>query len=407
MMNVPKLRFKGFGEEWKISSLQNCLIQYKLGGNYDNAEDNQGLPVIKMGNLARGKIVLDKVQNLPLNSSYDKDDILKDGDLLFNTRNTLDLVGKVAIWRNELPTALYNSNLLRLSFNNNFEKTNRFANSLFNTRIIIKKLRGYATGTTSVAAIYTRDLLNLSISYPSLPEQEKIASFFTAVDSRLEKLKKKKELLEQYKKGVMQKIFSQDLRFKDEKGNNFPDWEDLILEDLLIEVVEKSKISNQEEVLSSTAKGIFKQSEYFNREIASSDNTGYKILRLNQLVFSPQNLWLGNINVNLKYNVGIVSPSYKIFKFSEKTNAIFCNYFLKLPRMINEYKISSVQGASVVRRNLEMEAFNNIKVKLPHIKEQQKIANFLTALDKKTDLVNQQITKTELWKKGLLQQMFV
>ena len=80
---------------------------------------------------------------------------------------------------------------------------------------------------------------------------------------------------------------------------------------------EKSTSSGQHEVLSSTKDNIVLQSEYFNREIASKDNTGYKILRIHQLVFSPQNLWLGNINVNTKYEVGIVSPSYKIYDFGQ------------------------------------------------------------------------------------------
>lgn len=402
MMNVPKLRFKGFSDEWKKKKLAEVANKITDGTHDTPKPVDKGIPFLTAIHIKDGYIDYDNCYYLKEevhNAIYSRCNPEKGDLLIVNIGagtakcaiNTVDYefsLKNVALIKPNVK--IINENYLAQYQRNKTEKT-------FNR----------LTSGGAQPFLSLREIGLLDIYLPTLPEQEKIASFFTAVDSRLEKLKKKKELLEQYKKGVMQKIFSQDLRFKDEKGNNFTDWEDLILEDLLIEVVEKSKISNQEEVLSSTAKGIFKQSEYFNREIASSDNTGYKILRLNQLVFSPQNLWLGNINVNLKYNVGIVSPSYKIFKFSEKTNAIFCNYFLKLPRMINEYKISSVQGASVVRRNLEMEAFNNIKVKLPCIKEQQKIADFLTALDKKIDLVNQQISKTELWKKGLLQQMFV
>lgn len=406
-MNVPKLRFKGFKDSWRTKNLSNIVTEMRLGGNYENSESNQGLPVIKMGNLGRGNIKLDKIQCIPLEEKYSKNDILKDGDFLFNTRNTLDLVGKSSIWRDELPVALFNSNLMKITFNTEIENSNRFINAFFNTKITIKQLRRFATGTTSVAAIYSKDLNSLKINYPSLPEQEKIASFFTVIDQKLNLLKEKKEKLELYKKGVMQQIFSQKLRFKDEKGNEFPEWEKIVLGNILTEVVEKSKVSNQEEVLSSTAKGLFKQSEYFNREIASSDSTGYKILRKFQLVFSPQNLWLGNINVNLKYEIGIVSPSYKIYKFNSNTTPQYGSFILKLPRMINEYKISSTQGASVVRRNLDMEAFENIPLHLPTLPEQQKIADFLSALDTKINLVSTQIEKTELWKKGLLQQMFV
>ncbi|WP_203532554.1 restriction endonuclease subunit S domain-containing protein [Draconibacterium halophilum] len=171
--NIPQLRFPEFEGEWKSNKLKTLVTESRLGGNYENIESNSGIPLIKMGNIGRGNIILDKIQNIPKNLEFDKADILKEGDLLFNTRNTLELVGKVSIWRNELPLALYNSNLMRLKFNNKIESSNRFVNYLFNTKPTIKRLRRYATGTTSVAAIYGRDLNNLKIVYPTLPNNKK------------------------------------------------------------------------------------------------------------------------------------------------------------------------------------------------------------------------------------------
>ena len=126
--NVPNLRFPEFTEEWETKKLGEIIVEGKLGGNYGNSESYKGFPVIKMGNLGRGEIVLDKIQYLSQNEKYNEDDVLKAGDLLFNTRNTLELVGKVAIWRNELPFALYNSNLMRIKVNNLLEPSNRFLN---------------------------------------------------------------------------------------------------------------------------------------------------------------------------------------------------------------------------------------------------------------------------------------
>ncbi len=249
---------------------------------------------------------------------------------------------------------------------------------------------------------------NISITIPTLPEQIKIATFLTVVDKKLQALKQKKTLLEQYKKGVMHQIFSQELRFKDDNGNEFTNWEIKKLGEILEEKNEKTKASGQHRILSSTAKGLFNQDEYFTRDIASKDNTGYKILRKFQLVFSPQNLWLGNINVNMDFEIGIVSPSYKIFSFNEKfTTAEYCQYFLLTPKMMFEYEQSSVQGASVVRRNLDLDKFLDIEFELPSIEEQTKIANFLSAIDDKINHCQSQIANTEVWKKGLLQQMFI
>ena len=89
------------------------------------------------------------------------------------------------------------------------------------------------------------------------------------------------------------------------------------LGDILIERSERTQTNNQYDVLSSTVKGIFSQREYFSKDIASENNVGYKIIRLHDIVLSPQNLWMGNINYNDKFDIGIVSPSYKIFSIGE------------------------------------------------------------------------------------------
>ena len=194
-------------EDWEVKTLGEIMIEGKLGGNYENSESNTGIPVIKMGNIGRGVVNTQKLQNLPENESYNNDDILKVGDLLFNTRNTLELVGKVAIWRNELPFALYNSNLMRLKFNNSIEDSNRFMNYLFNTKDSINQLRSFATGTTSVAAIYGRDLKNFNLTMPYLEEQTKIANFLTAIDEKIIKVDVQIRQTELWKKGLLQQMF--------------------------------------------------------------------------------------------------------------------------------------------------------------------------------------------------------
>src|SRR5690606_12427351 len=136
-----------------------------------------------------------------------KDDILKEGDLLFNTRNTLDLVGKVAIWKNELPFALYNSNLMRMKFSELYVESNFFMNHLLNTEASIKKLKSIATGTTSVAAIYTEDLLTIKIKITTKKEQQNIASCLSAVDDLITAQTDKIEQLMLHTKGLMQGLF--------------------------------------------------------------------------------------------------------------------------------------------------------------------------------------------------------
>ena len=196
------------------------------------------------------------------------------------------------------------------------------------------------------------------------------------------------------------------LRFKDENGENYPEWEEKKLGDMLEEENIKTTINNEYEILSSTTNGLFSQLEYFNKEVASSNNIGYKILKRNRIVLSPQNLWMGNINFNDKFDIGIVSPSYKIFKVDNSVNSIFAKYIIKLPKMIFEYEQASEQGASVVRRNLNMDLFKTIKIKLPSLPEQEKIASFLSLFDKKIELQEKKVDSLKEYKKGMMQKMF-
>jgi type I restriction enzyme S subunit len=262
--------------------------------------------------------------------------------------------------------------------------------------------------STGVPQLTAPQISNYEIYYCDYNEQTRIANFLSSVDEKLNLLKEKKKLLEDYKKGIMQKIFNQEIRFKDDNGKDFEDWEEKTLGEIIKEISEKTTISNQYKIVSSTVKGLIFQDEYFNRDIASKDNSGYKIIRLNNLVLSPQNLWMGNINFNDKFPVGIVSPSYKIFEFNlDIVIPLYCKYYLLTDLMIKKYEQCSVMGASVVRRSLDINLFYELNIFLPSIAEQTKIANFLTAIDEKIELVSNQIKDTQEYKRGLLQQMFV
>ena len=140
------------------------------------------------------------------------------------------------------------------------------------------------------------------------------------------------------------------------------------LGEILQEFSEKSVIENQYPLLSSTNTGI----EYRDGRVSGEHNVGYKIIDQGDLVFSPQNLWLGNININ-HLGRGIVSPSYKTMKIVNY-EAGFLEPILRSEHMLNQYKLASIQGASVVRRNLDPALFDEIEVPYPGLEEQRKVA---------------------------------
>jgi type I restriction enzyme S subunit len=172
-------------EEWEVKPLRSVLSKGRLGGNYANQDTESAFPLMKMGNIARGYFDMSKVEFITPGVTPENQHRLAYGDVLFNTRNTLELVGKVGIWRDELPRAYYNSNLMRLEFDPNEVSSNEYANYALNTAGAVARLRALATGTTSVAAIYTRDLLGLLFVVPPKPEQRAIAEALSDVDGLL------------------------------------------------------------------------------------------------------------------------------------------------------------------------------------------------------------------------------
>ena len=178
------------------------------------------------------------------------------------------------------------------------------------------------------------------------------------------------------------------------------DWEQRELGCILDEFIEKSKIENEYPILSSTNVGM----EVREGRVSGQSNVGYKKISDGDLVLSPQNLWLGNININ-HIGTGLVSPSYRTFRF-RNCDSRFIEPQLGMPKMMEAYKNSSTQGASVVRRNLDIELFNQITITLPCIFEQQQIGTFFQTLDNLITLHQRKLDKTKELKKSLLSKMF-
>lgn len=273
---------------------------------------------------------------------------------------------------------------------------NQYIGFLFKNSELINKFRKNSQGLTSDTwNLKYPQIACIKINIPSLQEQQKIADFLSLVDRRIEKQRQLVESLKKYKRGVIKYYFDNIL------GKHIK------LKNILIEVDEKTKINNQHPVISSTKQGLFWQEDYFNKDIASSDNKGYKILRKGQIVFSPQNLWMGNINYNEDFEIGIVSPSYKIYDINKNFDPYFISVLLKTPIAMKEFFLASEQGASIVRRNLNMNLFENIAFQIPSLDKQKDIATRLNKLQKNLEMHVKALDFLNKFKRGLLQQMFI
>jgi type I restriction enzyme S subunit len=193
-------------EDWNAPKLGSILKSTQLGGNYKNSERETNWPLIKMGNLGRGSISLARLEFVDSSCKPDAKDRLHRDDILLNTRNTLDLVGKVAAWRDELPEAYFNSNIMRMEFDGEFVSSKRLMNYVLNTPQSVKGLRAIAIGTTSVAAVYGRDLVKVVVALPPKSEQKGIAEALSDADALIESLEQLLSKKRQIKQGAMQEL---------------------------------------------------------------------------------------------------------------------------------------------------------------------------------------------------------
>lgn len=259
--------------------------------------------------------------------------------------------------------------------------------------------------STGVPQLTAPQISSYKVKYPSKPEQQKIAAFLTAVDNKIEQLSKKQELLGEYKKGLMQQIFSQATRFKADDDSEFPDWEERVLGDYLAHKSKKNKNNEVDLVLSvSNKKGFITQDEQFDGyQVASKDLTNYKIVEKGEYAYNPSRINVGSI-ARLKNNtIGIVSPMYVVFKLKNLDSIFFDNLY-----QTHLFKhLIKVGCSGSVRDSLNFNDMADFVFSFPSLEEQAKIANFLSSIDNKIEQVGKQLDESKQFKKALLQQMFV
>ena len=376
---APKLRFKGFTEAWKTKSIGSILT---IGSGRDYKHLSSGdIPVFGTGGL------MTKV-----------DKFLYDGSTVcIGRKGTIDkpMYFEGKLWT--VDTLFYTHSFL--------ESTPIFVYNLFQK--IKWKEHNEASGVPSLSKA---TIEKIKVSIPSIPEQQKIASFLFSLDEKIQQLTRKKELLEQYKKGVMQQLFSGKLRFKDDNGKAFPKWENRKLGDAIFE--HKLKSTGKEEVFSvSVHKGLINQVEHLGRVFAAKNTDNYNLVKPNDIIYtkSPTGSFPLGIIKQSKINKNvIVSPLYGVFTPETPGLGYILNVYFENPLNVTNYLSSIIQKGAKNTINITNSTFLSKKVNLPVSKEeQQKIGDFLFCIDFKIQNISKQITQNQTFKKGLLQQMFV
>lgn len=390
---MPKLRFSEFEGDWEKSKLGD-IGKVKMCKRIFNNEtsENGDIPFYKIGTFGKKP---DAFITKELYLKYkERFSFPKVGEILMSAAGTL---GRTVIY-DGADAYFQDSNIVWIE-NDEELVSNDFLYYIY-------QIVRYDSEGGTIQRLYNSIINNAKFIRPNLPEQQKIANFLTSIDTQIQTLEKKKSLLAQYKKGVLQKIFKQELRFKDKDGNDFPEWEEKKLGEYLTHKSRRNKKLVVTRTLSvSNSKGFILQSEQFdNHRVASKDVSNYKIVEKNDIAYNPSRINVGSIATLKDFEIGIVSPMYVVFSLKDTLDLSFFENLITTHLFKHLVKVGC---SGSVRDSLNFDDLENFKLKVPSLKEQTKIANFLSVIDKNIALVNTKIEQTKGYKKGLLQQLFV
>lgn len=394
MNKIPKLRFKEFSGEWEEKRLEEIFEISKT--KYNPLKETKEYPCIELESLSQetGKIL--KTFN-SLEQKSIKNKFLKNEVLFGKLRPYLK-----KYWYSNFE-GVCSSEIWVLNSKNNI---NKFIYYFIQGENFIS-LANTTSGTKMPRADWSL-MKNEIFSIPNIQEQEKIADFLSSVDKKISITEEKLDLFKDYKKGIIQKIFNQELRFKDSKGNNYPEWE-------LVTTKEVSKItmgftpSTKDESMWNgkykwlSIADLKENGKYIHKTSKTITDKGIKnkkILKKGTLIMSFK-LTLGRLGIISEEM--FTNEAICHFNWNDK-NSIDTEYVYYY---LNSIDISNFGKQAVKGITLNTESLNSIEINLPCLEEQQKIADFLSSIDNKIDNLTSELENLKEFKKGLLQQMFV
>ena len=400
-MTAPKLRFKEFDGDW---TLQNLGDSFSLISGYafpSSSSVDVGARWLKIADVGIQEMTPNNPSYLPLEylDKYSQFIVSKNDYVIALTRPILNKKLKIAKVGELYDGALLNQRVAKI-----YSKTKDldFIYSLLQKSKTVEELENSIAGTDP-PNLSLNDVKEIKLGFPSKEEQTKIASFLSAVDEKINQLTQKHQLLSQYKQGMMQKLFSQKMRFKAEDGSEFGEWECIQANSIFENYSNKNHDGSLTILAATQYKGVVPRDE-IDIDIKSSDASvlSYKIIEKGNFVISLRSFQGGIEYSNYE---GICSPAYTVLKVIKPIDTGFYKAYLKTNDFIQ--RLSSTVIGIRDGKQISYQAFSTLMIDYPCLEEQTKIANFLSAIDQKIEVTAQQIEQAKLWKKGLLQQMFV
>ncbi|MGN5466520.1 restriction endonuclease subunit S [Lactiplantibacillus plantarum] len=394
---VPKVRFKGFSDPWeqrKLSSVVTPVKSYSI--TRDNERKSTNTEYIHYGDIHKfTNTIIDDHVTLP--NIADGDYIpLNEGDLVLAdaSEDYVEIAKPLVLFKTDGRNIVSGLHTIAL---HPHDVESLFLYNVFNSQNF--RRYGYKVGTgLKVFGVSSKNILKYSFNSPSMYEQKKIDSILLKLTDLIAANEDKLEQLKTLKKLMMQKIFSQEWRFK---GFTDP-WEQRKLGELFNERKEKS---SQGELLSVTINsGIVKFDTLDRKNNSSADKSNYRVVRYGDIAYNSMRMWQGASGLSM-YN-GIVSPAYTVITPRTNTDAGFMAVNFKRKSMIQVFQRNS-QGLTSDTWNLKFPVLKNIRISIPKITEQQIITELFTVINNLIAANEDKLNQLKKLKKYLMQNMFV
>lgn len=400
-MATPKLRFKEFDGFWISTSLNRLSTKIGDGIHATPKYDENGeISFINGNNLVNGNIIInDNTKRINFEEFRKYKQVLSNKTLFLSINGT---IGNLAFYNDE--KILLGKSVCFIDVDNKADE--KFIYLLLQSPQLTKTFNSELTGTT-IKNLSLATIRNSEFYCPLKSEQTKIASFLSAVDEKINQLTQKHQLLQQYKQGMMQKLFSQQLRFKADDGREFGEWESKTLGDIADIIGGGTPSTNNEEYWNGDIIWLT-PSEIYKKYIGESKRN---ISELGLKNSSAKKLPKGAILFTSRATIGEVSitteevttnQGFQSFIVDSNTNNEFLYYWI-----IHNRKNFIERASGSTFLEISKSKIQPMQILFPSLMEQTKIANFLSSLDQKIEGVAEQIEQAKTWKKGLLQQMFV
>ena len=400
---VPELRFPEFEGEWIYKKVGE-LCDFIVPGRNKPQEFNGDIPWITTPDITHHRTIGTSKSGLAISKEEAKNVGSKVVPIHSVVISCVGELGIVADTRNEIvinqqlhafiPLESVNYKFLLYELGNKKKYMERVATK------------------TAVPYMNKDNCNSIPVNLPQPQEQQKIASFLTAVDKRIQLLEEKKENLERYKKGAMQQIFSQEIRFKDEHGNDFPDWEEKKLGEVCklqggfafksskfrdegIPIIRISNISNDNNYIDLNSIVYYDKIE---KAASFSIKKGDLLIAMSGATTGKSSIYNLKDVAYLNQRVGLFNSISTTLYYPFLIQFVFSESFKK------QLESLLVAGA---QPNISSKDIESLVLPYPSLREQQKIASFLSAIDEAIEKVGKQIEDTQQFKKGLLQKMFV